>query len=79
MSAHLTFLNPRSCTAHDSSPKGLISSALFKISEVISRFRIGACCDRHISAIEKSGISDLLPEIVVAIGSVDLVLGELDR
>jgi NADH:ubiquinone oxidoreductase subunit D len=58
-------------------PKGTVYSAMFSLSELIFRFSLGSACQPAILAMH--AFSGSLAEAVVAVGSIDLVVGELDR
>ena len=61
------------------SPKGTLFCVNVKIASLLFRSRLGSACDRNILSMEKISVLTSLPELVLAIGAVDLVLGELDR
>jgi NADH:ubiquinone oxidoreductase subunit D len=58
-------------------PKGTVHSASFSLSDLIFRFSLGSACQPAIIALHN--FSGTLAELVVAVGSIDLVVGELDR
>lgn len=63
-----------------STPKGVVQSVVLSISNVTFRHGISSTCQTAVSEITAvCGQSYLFAEVVVAVGSVDLVVGELDR
>jgi NADH:ubiquinone oxidoreductase subunit D len=54
-----------------------VHSLALSLSELIFRFSIGSACQPAIVALH--ALIGTLAEAVVAVGSIDLVVGELDR
>jgi hypothetical protein len=63
-------------------PKGTVCSLAISIASLVFRQQVSSTCQTAVSSIClacSSGFSALLAEIVVAVGTIDLVVGELDR
>lgn len=67
----------KSATNH--SPKGTLSTNTLLVSNVIFRNKIGSVTSFMITSLVVHGPGLFLAELVVAVGSIDLVVGELDR
>ena len=61
------------------SPKGTLSTNTLLVSNVIFRNKIGSVTSFLITSLTVHGPGMFLAELVVAVGSIDLVVGELDR
>ena len=62
-----------------STPKGIVHAVNLTISQTNFRYAISSTCQTAVSEITSSCIGVAFAEIVVAVGSIDLVVGELDR
>ena len=63
-------------------PKGVVQTFSMTISNLIFRQALSSACQTAILTLGtaiSSTFSTFLAEIVVAVGSIDLVVGELDR
>ena len=49
------------------------------VSQVLFRLALGSCCVFSVAAVGAYTAGLQMAEIVVAVGSIDLVVGELDR
>lgn len=60
------------------SAKAILHSAVFTVESILWRHAISSGCQTAVSGISSEMIGTI-PEFVVAVGSIDLVVGELDR
>jgi len=60
-------------------PKGVVSSLAISASGLVFRQALSSACQVSILALGFLAIAKSLAEVVVAVGSIDLVVGELDR
>ena len=79
------FLSSATSSSSTFSPKGTVTTVVVAISALIFRHALSSTCQTAVSALTSggtpaiSGIGNSIAEVVVAVGSIDLVVGELDR
>ena len=61
------------------SPKGVLGLSSIVLGSTSLRFRLGVTGPRLLAGIVANLAGDLLPDLVVGVGSLDLVVGELDK
>ena len=64
---------------HKLTPKGTVITGALILSNLIFRQSLSSACQVALIGLCYTGCGLMLAEIVVAVGSIDLVVGELDR
>jgi NADH:ubiquinone oxidoreductase subunit D len=59
--------------------KGINSATIMNTCSIISRFRLSSVCAILVASIPDVAVGDTLQDLVCLLGTLDLVLGELDR